>query len=194
MHCLLAALLGLSTGQTSLDNLDFRKGSLEGWEGQGFVLTRGSMGQGFAVTSADDGSPTGKGMIRHVLTIPPGISKIRFQAYAAVAENHIPDHRLDVILAGAGNRVVPKLMRTAAGWRPAAQLLQRWESKPRDYAWDVASLAGQRFQIVIVDQDDRPGSHVYCTGFRLEPLEQPQDDEFAQYMLELQKKHKLAPM
>src|SRR5947209_3682893 len=121
MHCLLlTTFVALGAGQTpALDNLDFRKGTLEGWDGQGFVMTGGSMGQDFAVTSADDGSPTRKGMIRHVVTIPPGISKIRFQAYAAPAEGKIADHRLDVLLAGAGNRLVPKMVRTGAGWRPA---------------------------------------------------------------------------
>jgi hypothetical protein len=196
MHCLfVTTLLGLCAGQTpALDNLDFHKGSLEGWEGQGFVLKGGTEGQDFAVTSADEGSPTRKGMIRHVVTIPPGISKIRFQAYAATLDVHTSDHRLDVLLAGAGGRLVPKIVRTGAGWRPAPRLLPRWEGKARDYAWDVGKLAGQRFQIVIVDQDDRPGSHVYCSGFHLEPAEEVQDDDFARHMLELQKKHKLAPM
>ncbi|HWY86851.1 MAG TPA: DUF1570 domain-containing protein [Gemmataceae bacterium] len=196
MHCLfLTTLLGCCVGQiTPLDNLDFRKGSLEGWEGQGFVLTGGSQGQDYAVTSSDESSPTRKGTIRHVLTIPAGISKIRFQAYAARAESSIPDQRLDVLLAGAGNRLVPRKVRTAAGWSSSLHLLGTWEGKPRDYAWDVSKLGGQRFQIVIVDQDDRPGSHVYCTGFHLQPAEESQDTDFAQYMVELQKKHNLAPM
>ncbi len=38
-----------------------------------------------------------------------------------------------------------------------------------------------------------PGSHVYCTGFRFQPLAQATPD-FAQTMVELQKKHQLAPM
>ena len=196
MHCLtLTTLLGLCAGQAApADNLDFNKGSLEGWDGQGFVLTGGAQGKEYAVTSSDESSPTRKGTIRHVLTIPAGISKIRFQAYAARAEGTNPDHRLDVLLAGAGNRLVPRKVRTGAGWTSSLHLLGTWEGKPRDYAWDVAKLAGQRFQIVIVDQDDRPGCHVHCTGFHFQPAEGLQDDDFAQYMVDLQKKHKLAPM
>jgi hypothetical protein len=195
MYCLvLTPLLGISAGQaTPASNLDFHKGTLEGWEGQGFVLTGGT-GEPYAVSSADQGSPSRKGMIRYVLTIPAGIAKISFHAYAAVPDGASPDHRLDVLLAGAGNRLAPRQVRTPAGWRPAPQLLPRWQGKPREYAWDVTSLSGQRYQIVIVDQDDRPGFHVVCSGFHFEPVAQPQDDEFAQYMLELQKKHKLAPM
>jgi hypothetical protein len=190
---LLSTLMGLSAGQIpALDNLDFRKGSLEGWEGQGFALT--GEGPDFAVTSSDERSPTRKGMLRHVIKIPAGISKIRFQAHAAHAEGNDPDQRLDVILAGAGNRLVPKTVKTGVGWSPAAKLLPSWQGKPREYAWDVSNLGGQRLQIVIVDQDDRPGSYVYCTGFQLQPAEEFQDTDFAQHMVALQKKHKLAPM
>jgi hypothetical protein len=196
MHgILLTTLLALHSGQTSaLDNLDFHKGSLAGWEGKGFVLKPGAGGQDFGVTSSDDVVPGRKGMIRHVLTIPAGAGRIRFHAYAVRPEGSDPDARLDVLLAGEGNKVVPKMVRTSAGWRPATQLLSRWEGKPREYAWDVSKYGGQRFQIVIVDDDDRPGAHVYCGGFHLEAVEQKQDSDFAQHMVELQKKHKLAPM
>ena len=195
MHAaLVTALVGLSIGQTLPDNLDFRKGSLENWDGEGFALVGPGVGAG--VTSSDDQSPTGKGMIRFVLTIPPGAKKIEFKAYAAHAEGSEPDHRLDVLLAGAGKRVIPKTVKTAHGWRSTATLLSRWESKPREYAWDVAGLEGQRVQIVIVDQDERPGSYVFCTGFTFvgSAPKTPPSDDFAQYMLSLQKKHQLAPM
>jgi hypothetical protein len=192
---LLTTLLGLWSGQTAtVSNLDFHQKSLEGWDGQGFVLTEGPQKNSHAVTSSDEGSPSRKGMIRHVVTIPPGTSSIRFQAYAAVAEENDPDNRLDVILAGAGNRQVPKKVRTGAGWMSANQLLSRWEGKPREYMWDVSNFVGQRLQIVIVDQDDRPGSFVYCSGFELQAAEKFQDNDFGQVMLDLQKKHKLTPM
>jgi Protein of unknown function (DUF1570) len=194
MHTILLQTLILCAGQNGPENLDFRKGSLAGWDGQGFVLTGGGEGKDYAVTSADEGSPTRKGMIRHVLTIPSGIVKIRFQAYAAVAEGNDPDKRLDVVLAGADQRPLKKTVRTGAGWITATQLLARWEGKPRDYEWNVADLAGQRLQIVIIDQDDRHGSHVYCSGFTLVPGDESQDNDFAQSMFALTKKHKLAPM
>ncbi len=158
MHAFLMTAL-LCAGQTpTLDNFDFLTGTLQGWDGSGFVLTGGTNGKEFAVTSRDEGSPSGKGMIRYVLRVPAGIGAIRFHAYAASAEGIETDHRLDVILAGAENRVVPKSVRSAAGWSPAPKLLGRWEGKPREYSWDVSSLGGQRFQIVLVDQDPRPGS------------------------------------
>ncbi len=94
--------------------------------------------------------------------------------------------------------LVPKVVRTGAGWITATALLGPWEGKPRDYSWDVASLVGQRLQIVILDQDDRPGSHVYCGGFQIEEANAKananQDNDFAQFMVDLQKKHQLQPM
>lgn len=193
MNFLLLSLLGLATGQAAPANLDFHQGTLEGWEGEGFALVRDADGS-YAVTSADEKSPKRKGMIRHLLTVPPGAGKVRFQAYAACADGTEIDHRLDVILAGANQRVIPKTVRTGAGWRPASKLLSKWEGKPRDYTWDIADLAGKRLQIVILDQDDRPGSYVWCGGFHFEPLEEAQDNDFSQYMVELCNKHKLAPV
>lgn len=198
MHALcLTTLLGLTVGQNPApENLDFRLGNLSGWDGKGFALTGGSASKDFAVTSDDEHSPTRTGMIRYVVKIPAGAAKIEFKAYAATAEDNQPDRRLNVVLAGAGKQVAPLMVHSGAGWRPASHLLPRWHGEPRSYAWDVGGLDGQRLQIVIIDRDDRPGSYVYCAGFHVRGADivKSKDDDFGQYMLALQKKHKLAPM
>src|SRR5438034_4663942 len=72
----LGMMLDRGFGQSPApDNLDFRRGTLEGWEGSGFYLTAGQSsapGAAFGVCSSDAGSPTRKGMLRYVLTVPPG--------------------------------------------------------------------------------------------------------------------------
>src|SRR5262245_57833224 len=89
------------------ENLDFRLGSLERWDGSGFYLTTVSgrtTGLEFGVCSSDAGCPARTGMIRYVLKVPPGMTTLRFQAFAAVAAGLEPDHRLDIVLAGADNQ------------------------------------------------------------------------------------------
>ena len=41
--------------------------------------------------------------------------------------------------------------------------------KPRAYFWNLANLAGQTLRVALVDEDKRPGCHVWCSGFRLIP-------------------------
>lgn len=193
----LALVGGLILGQAaSLENLDFGKGSLHGWEGKGFVLTKDRPA---AVSSQDELNPARKGMIRYVLRIPSHARAIRFQAYLLHPPEHQPDGRLDVVLAGDKSELVPKLVRTSSGWSPTPKLLVRWQGKPREYKWDVSAHSGRLLQIVIYDQDERTGCHVYCTGFTVETAtpavaEASADREFAQFMARLEKEHKLAPM
>jgi hypothetical protein len=186
----------LTLGQTApLDNLDFRAGSLRGWEGQGFYLTVGrpeGPGIRHGVCSSDAGSRTKKGMLRYVLTVPAGAGMLQFQAFAAVAAGVEPDHRLDIILAGADNRPIARKVRSASGWSGAPSLLPRWQARPRSYCWDVATHVGRTLQIVLIDQDDRPGHYVYATDFKFVAAQQFFDHDFARTMTELQEKHSLA--
>src|SRR5438128_1522666 len=200
----LGMMLDRGFGQSPApDNLDFRRGTLEGWEGSGFYLTAGQSsapGAAFGVCSSDAGSPTRKGMLRYVLTVPPGAELLVCQAFAATPPGVDSDGRLDVVLAGTDKNIVPKKVRGAAGWSPAPRILPRWQGKPRAYAWDVSQLGEQTLQIVLIDQDSRPGHYVYAAGFHFTHAQQvvkaPQADDrdFERTMLSLQTKHQLTPV
>lgn len=187
---------GLGLGQTA--NLDFSHGTLKGWEGGGFYITAGNPrgpGPACGACSSDAGSPDRRGMIRFVFMVPAGVSQLTFQAFASTPLRIEPDHRLDVVLAGEDKVPVPRQVRTSSGtWTPAPRILSRWQGKPRDYAWDVSHLQGHRVQVVLLDQDDRPGCHLYATGFRFLKATAFQDEEFFRYMVELEGKHGLAPV
>src|SRR5207253_6525648 len=141
-------------------------------------------GVAWGVCSSDAGSPTRKGMLRYVLTVPPDAELLVFQAFAATRPGVDCDSRLDVVLARADKTVVPRCVRSSAGWAPAPQMLPRWQGKPREYAWDVSELGGQTLQIVLIDQDVRPGHYLYATGFHFTRSRQiveaapPDDREF----------------
>jgi hypothetical protein len=193
---LLLCLAAAPGGGPRLANLDFSQRSLAGWQGSGFSLvtvggkdTQRTVG----VSSADAGTPGRKGILRHVFTIPPGTSLILFRAHAVLATGAEPDGRLDVVLLGAKNRVIPKLMRSTASWVPATGLLPPLKGEPHEYAWDVSAYGGKTVQIALIDQDDRPGCHVVCSGFRLEQAGEAERREFARYMQKLVRDHNLTP-
>lgn len=173
MHsAFLATLLvgGIGLGQTTkLENLDFAHRSLRGWDGQGFVVT----GLEAMVSSSETETKFTEGTIRHLITIPAGVAQIRFKAYVVLGPECQPNGMLDIVLAGEGNHIVPRLIRTATGWSPSSRVLPRFQGKPREYAWDVSGLAGQLHQIVIADQDNRPGCYVVCGSFQLVRAQEP---------------------
>lgn len=187
-------------GQSSLPaNIDFAKGNLDGWEGRGFYLSPADA-RGPSLTagacSSDAGNAARKGMIRHVFVVPPGGGWITARAFAAVGPGLTPDHRLDVLIAGAGDKIVPRQVRTESGWTDSRQLLPRWKGEPRTYRWDLSAHVGRTLQIVLVDEDERPGCWIYAAGFRWLPAgaaspTSPSSDEFAQRMIALEKKHAL---
>lgn len=177
-------------------NPDFRL-LLAGWEGHGFYLTsadpRGpSLHLG--VCSSDAQSPTRKGLLTHLFTVPAGRAMVSFTACAMRGQGCEPDQRLDVLLYTAENKPVPKLVRSGSGWAPTSTLWPRLQSQPREYCWDVAAYAGQTMQVVLMDEDPRPGCYLFCSGLQLRPGEEFQTRDFARQMLALQKNHKLAPM
>lgn len=178
----------------SLANLNFSRGDLQGWEGSGFYPTAGNTrGPGLTcgACSSDGGNLGRKGMVRFLLRIPPGMGKLTFQAYAATPLGILPDDRLDVLLTGDDKLPQPRQVSTSSGWSPAPRLLSRWGGKPREYAWDVDHLQGRLVQIVMLDDDERPGCHVYAAGFRLIKADAFQDEDFVRFIVDLQAKHKL---
>jgi hypothetical protein len=48
--------------------------------------------------------------------------------------------------------------------------------------------------VAVVDDDSRPGCHVFCGGFRLLPNDPHQTRDFAKFMLKLTGEHKLTPV
>ncbi|MCI0465378.1 MAG: DUF1570 domain-containing protein [Gemmataceae bacterium] len=185
---------GLLPGQpTNLPNLDFSHGNLAGWQGEGFSRTTLKDAEGDrapGVSSSDARNPRRKGLLRYVFTMPEGAVLIRFHAHAVLAEGCKADGQLDVLLLGVKNRVVPRLVRTPAGWEASSTLLPPQKGQPREYAWDVSALAGQRLQIAIVDHDERAGCHVVCGGFHLEQADTDRR-EFARFMTTLARDRKL---
>jgi hypothetical protein len=94
----------------------------------------------------------------------------------------------------AGRRLLPKKVRTSQGWQPIDRLLAGNNGSPREYIWPVAALAGQTVRIVLIDEDDRPGCHLSCSGFHLQSADEFEGKEFSQFMVRLANEHKLYPM
>jgi hypothetical protein len=185
------------SGQIATANLDFSKGSLADWEGAGFQFVPAGNDRPDGAWSRDaDG---GKGMIRFAFRIPENARQITFDAYAEVAGDNEPDNRLSVLLAGVDQKFLPRQVKTSAGtWSTSNRILLPWLGKPRTYAWDVSAHQGKLMQIVLSDQDDRPGHYVWAGNFRIvksaTPCSDILDADFGPFMLKLQKKNNLGPM
>ena len=204
-------IAGLLLGQAPNGNLDFGQGSLAGWEGNGFVH-RPAEGAFPAGASSDDkatGATTGT--IRRVVTIPANARLLTCVACADGPGDFFPDHRLAVALVLAGETTpLPRMMKSNSGeWIASPRIESPWLGKPRTYGWNVAAHGEKRAQIVLIDQDDRPGNHLFAGGFQFSlgtavaassPAPQPAkvvrpiEPDFAALMLALQTTHKLAPM
>ncbi|HYT88867.1 MAG TPA: DUF1570 domain-containing protein [Gemmataceae bacterium] len=181
--------------KVALPNLDFREGTTVGWVGDGVYLSTANpdgANSTLGVCSSDSGNPSRKAMFRYVFDVPQGTGLIRFQAFAVLAKGCEANGRLDVLLLGKGNRPVPKLIRTTTGWAPTKGLLPRENGRASEYAWNLAAHGGERLQIAIVDQDERPGCYLFCSGFRVEHASDSEQREFARFMAALTSDHKLA--
>lgn len=180
-------------------NLDFSKGNLAGWEGSGFAWTAATAARPAGASSADTAASR-TGMIRLAFRIPAGARQIVFQAVSEVGGDNEPDGRLRVVLAGVDQVPVATSMKTSSGvWSPTSRIHIGWLGQPRTYAWEVAPFAGKLMQIVLIDQDDRPGYSLWAGGFRIigsDPATTGDllDADFGPRMLSLQEKHRLTPM
>ena len=71
---------------------------------------------------------------------------------------------------GRGRRTnPPKQVRSASGWIPVNRLLPPEKGKAREYSWNIAPYVGQTLCIALIDNDNRPGCHIFCTGIQLVP-------------------------
>jgi hypothetical protein len=194
--CLALALSSVAAAPPS--NLEFEAGSLTRWEGEGFYLApaKGSgPSRSFAACSSDRGLSGRNGLLHRTLTVPSDASVIRFTASAIRPGDCPKTDELDIILEAPGRKYIPRQIRVASGWQPSSELLPADASgKPREYQWDVSSLAGQTVRIALIDRDARPGCFIVCGGFRILSREDASGKEFAAAMLKLTREHRLGSM
>jgi hypothetical protein len=198
MSLALALLLsGAAPVQSALpENIDFHTGTLDGWQGSGFHLApANARGPSlcFGVSSGDGEARGNTGLLYFTFQLPANAGVIRFRAHAVRGKNDEPDGNLDVLLLAPGKRVVPKQVQMAEGWKTVPRLLHSQNGRPREYLWNVSAYAGQTLRIVLVDEDKRPGCHLFCSGFRLIAAEEFDNQEFGRYMLRLVREHRLPP-
>jgi hypothetical protein len=191
---LVCAALGAGPGD---DNLDFHKGTLAGWQGNGFHVTTASrLGPSLrcGVTSSDSVNPKHKGQLHRAVVIPARASVLRCSAYATRGIFDEPEGTLDIVLYTSGNQIIPKKVLTTEDWEPADALLDASKGKPRDYQWNVSKYAGQTLGLVLIDEDKRPGCYVYCSGFHFVAKDAYEGRDFSRSMAKLAREHELAPM
>ncbi len=188
----------LFTQKMAFPELDFQAGTLGGWEGDGFAISKtdgSKVRPSFWVSSRDYMGKGRKAMLHRAFVVPAKAGVIRFNAYAVRGPGCTPDDRLNVVLLAAGKRVIPKLVRTASGsWQSAASLLPLKDADPQEYIWRVGDYAGQSLRIVLVDEDDRPGCYVSCSGFQIIAGDEFEIRDFSHFMVRLSQQHHLAPM
>jgi hypothetical protein len=182
---------------TPPDNLDFHTGTVVGWEGEGFYPTTGT-GRGpslaCGVCSSDRGKRGRSGTLHRTFVVPPSGGVLTCTASAHVGKDcQLEENSLDVIVLATGKRVLPKQVRTESGWQPVGRLQLSEHGKPRAYAWNLADLTGQTLRIALVDEDRRPGCHVWCSGFRIIASDVFEPREFARSMRHLTTEQKLSP-
>jgi hypothetical protein len=85
-------------------------------------------------------------------------------------------------------------VRGADGLQPAPRLLPSLKNRPRDYVWQVAAHAGEKVRIAVIDDDDRPGCYVFCSGFQFITADEINGRAFAEEMRRLEQTKHLPPM
>ena len=179
----------------SLANLDFSAGTLAGWEGGGFAVQIASgadAGQAYAVSSRGTGSDGYKGALHRAFVVPADAAVIRFRAYADRGLLNRTEDSLEVLLLAAGKHIIPKRVRSAGGWKQSA-LLPAKDGKVQEYMWPVAAYAGKWVRIVLLDEDERPGCFVHCSGFEVLTQDKFETEELSRDV-GLAGRSKLGPM
>jgi hypothetical protein len=194
------SLLAFVCSQSQPENLDFRLGTLQGWPGEGFYLTRGdAFGPSgkLGACSSDVHAPGGRAKISRTFTVPDDAVQLRGEAFLALGPGYTADHRLDVVLLDEARALIPKKVLSANGWSPITGMLPRNNGKPRDYAWELTAHRGKSVTLILRDQDERGGCHIYAGGFRITTATASaerladNDDDFVRFMLDLEKTHRL---
>ena len=197
MFIITALLAVLPAATDTSTSLDFPNGSLDRWQGNGFYITTAT-GHGpslsFAVCSSDCGPRGRKGLLYRTFVVPPEAGAIRFRAGAVLGRGCTYEKRLDVILETSEHRFIPKQVRSDDGWQTTSRLLPFSDNKPREYQWNVADLAGQTVRIALIDEDERRGCFVFCTGFTLTSRDEVVGRDFSDSMRKLARENKLSSM
>jgi len=178
-------------------DLAFHDARLGAWQGGGFYATTATgcgPSRSFGVCSGDAGQAGHKALLYQTFVVPPDVAVIRFTAAALRPQDCEPGPALDVVLEAAEREIIPKSVRTADGPREAQRLLPPDNGRPREYFWPVGSRAGQRVRIALIDDDDRPGCHIFCSGFQLIAADEYNGRVFADDMRRLERKNRLPPM
>jgi hypothetical protein len=175
-------------GQASA-NLDFSQRTMDGWHGSGFSCKQ--IGNVTGAWSDDSVATSGKGELRYRFVVPLNSVRLTCKAYGVTADRSQPDGRLDVVVKGPDGRELRREMSHAHGLGPAPYLYPATRDGPREYSWDVSTLVGRIVEVSLLDNDDRPGSHVWAGGFKLLSTHHSLESDFARTMIELQNKHKL---
>ena len=126
--------------------------------------------------------------------MPSGVAEIHFTAAAVRPKGCEPGPVLDVVLEAAEREFIPKRVRAADGLRPASRLLPPENNRPREYVWSVAAHAGEQVRIALIDEDDRPDCHVFCSGFRFVAADEVNGRAFAADMRRLDRERHMPPM
>jgi hypothetical protein len=199
MHLPLTLLLAaaMPTAATASADLSFRAGRLDPWQGEGFYTTTATgcgPSRSFGVCSGDDGGSGRKALLHQTFVIPYGIACIRFTAAAVRKKGCDAGATLDVTLEIAGHKFLPKQVRGADGLQAAPRLLPPLKNQPREYVWQVTAHAGEKARIALIDDDDRPGCYVFCSGFQLVTADEINGRAFADEMRRLEQTKHLPPM
>src|SRR5262249_7732350 len=104
------------------------------------------------------------------------------------------DGPVDIVVLAAGKKIVPKLVWTATGWQPASVIQSSSAGDMHRYLWRLTDYAGQPVRIVLLDEDNRPGCYLTCTGFQLLYTAEHEKEEFRQAMVDLAGRHDLTAM
>jgi hypothetical protein len=178
-------------------DLRFSSGTLTGWEGKGFSAQapaeKGPAAVGW-VSSRGKGTAGGQALLARTIVIPATARFLCCTARAVRGKNVLPDDHLDLVLMTAGERALPKQVRTASGWRETTALLTSADGQVHEYLWPVASVIGQTVRLVLKDKDERPGCYLECSGFQILTYDAFEGREFSRFMVGLARDHKLFPM
>jgi hypothetical protein len=178
-----------------LDNLDFASGTLRGWEGNGFYVTSASRaGPSFqsAVSSSDREVPGSTGLLHRILVVPRNAGALRVRAYAQLGKNCRDLGKLDIVVLAAGKHILPKMIQGPNGWQKVEHVLPGNHGQTREYFWPISNYVGQTLRIALLDEDKRPGCHLYCTGFNIVSSDEFEAREFSRFMTKLARDHKLS--
>lgn len=188
-------LLLLANAEAGLTNLDLSGGTLDGWQGNGFALVPlpGDRRQK-ALTSVDQEGASGKGLLYRTFTIPAGAGELLFSAAALRPVGVEAGGTLDVVLEAAGRDFLAREVRTEQRWTAAPLLQPPAADSLRSYRWDLRRHVGRRVRLAVLDQDDRPGCYLLCSGFRLRSADEVNLDRFTADMERLRGRGSAAPV